>query len=281
MPELLYVVTHGLISLVRKKDGSFDALMISMEGHRFLAGTWLNERPIAEGEFDLTGVGDDATALPSDFPPGAPQLDRTRNVVLPVKQVPGLGPDVRTIIHLPKPIAVHSYFKGDISGSLTGNKTALAAVSKTLSGVQVLVYSMTDFDNAPPALTARASMEPHSWSPVPGRISDPPVAVLHLFNEPPADFVELASEEDQQDHNVKEFNKSTALLGANLTLTQQAVAESKDEEPIPGLLGLELRPLVFREDVVNTVAERLSQSGSPEPIGTDPATCNPAHGDEN
>jgi hypothetical protein len=121
MPNILYVVTHGLISLVQKKDGSFDALMIPMKEHRYLAGTWLNEIPIDAGHFTLTDVSDDPTGMPAAVL-RAPELDPTRNVILPVTQVPGLGPNVRTIIHLPKPIAVHSYFKGDISDVLTGDK---------------------------------------------------------------------------------------------------------------------------------------------------------------
>jgi hypothetical protein len=275
MPDLLYVVTHGLISLVRKKDGSFDALMISMEDHRYLAGTWLNEPTIADGEFTLTGVSDDATGMPPAVV-RPPELDPTRNVVVHVAAAPGLSEDVRTIIHLPRPIAVHSYYKGDISTRITGPKAAVAAVSKTLSGVQVLVYSIPNLRGDPPMLGE------HPWIPVPGRLKSPlpGLAVLHLFNEPPETFLQI-SDNDQDDHNVNEFKKSAVLLGSQLELSSPAAAiTSMAETLLPGLLHLELQPLVFREDVANSVADDLSnRSGSG--AGTDPATCNPAHGDEN
>lgn len=276
MSDLLYVVTHGLISLVRKKDGSFDALMIPMDDHRYLAGTWLNERPIDPGEFQLTGVSGDPAGMPAAVL-RAPELDPTRNVILPVKQVPGLGPGVRTIIHLPKPIAVHSYFKGDISESLTGDQKVVDAVSKTLSGVQVLVYSVPKPDDDGP------SLQPHPWTPVPGRLKTPlpAVSVLHLFNEPPEGFAETQTAAAQEEHNKNEFQKGAAVLGFKLGLYRQAVAEpSEDEVLLPGLKSLELQPLVFREKVANKVVEILF-SADADPGGTDPATCNPPHGDGN
>jgi len=272
MPNLLYVVTHGLISLVQKKDGSFDALMIPMKEHRYLAGTWLNEIPIDAGHFTLTDVSDDPTGMPAAVL-RAPELDPTRNVILPVTQVPGLGPNVRTIIHLPKPIAVHSYFKGDISDVLTGDKGVVASISKTLSGVQVLVYSVPDPVNHPPAL------QPHTWRPVPGRIKEPLVSVLHLYNEPTAAFAENQAEEVVDEHNKDEFEKGAAVLGFYLGLSRPASAEhEEDKEPIlPGMLRLELQPLASREKVVNKVMEMIF-SPDADPIGTDPATCNPPHG---
>ena len=270
MADLLYVVCHGLISLVRKKDGSFRAVMIKMPDHVYLAGTWLNERPIGPGVFKLTGVKGKGVVLPKAMA-GPDRLDPAKNVVIPGVEIPDLDASVRTIIDLPVPAAIHSYGQVDVSALLTGPAEALSKVGRTMSATRVFVYEIS-------GETKNVKLGSHPWRAFVGRRSKPGVAVLHLCNEP-NDQMLLKTPAEQKAHNVTEFAKSAKMLGSKLAISTPASAPPAIAGSLlPGLASLELEPLIHREQTVRQVAEAVLTPDA-NPQGTAAAACLGADGD--
>src|ERR1700744_3590899 len=114
MPEdRLYVVIHGLISLVEQPStDSFRALLLEMDSHGVALGHWRTERSLPKGhKLELTGVK-----------AGGKSMDPAQNLIVKKVKVnqPALDKYLYAEITLPRPLELHSFCRSDVTQHLTG-----------------------------------------------------------------------------------------------------------------------------------------------------------------
>jgi hypothetical protein len=230
--NVLYVVLHGLISLVEMASDGFDAYMIDMgPDHRYLFGSWLLEKEIPERNED---IGQDPVVFTLDsVDAAAPAADNTNtlnpdlNLIIDLNKT--LGPNkrlppnlirVRAVVHLPRPRRIYYFTCGAVTaGSITGkDKDNLVKQPKEISGVRVFEYTFANgvkprlltgnpVTNKPAVWTSPADLAP---------VGNRNVATLHFYDEPGVNLDPNVA----QPHNRDEFSKSSATLGADLMLSK-------------------------------------------------------------
>ncbi|MBL8229627.1 MAG: hypothetical protein JNL98_14150 [Bryobacterales bacterium] len=261
----LYVVVHGLVTLVKRKDGKFHGYFVEMPEHEYLAGSWLNERPIPDRTvLELEGVRE-----------GTADWDREKNLVVKVQSdLDKAGVGLRRVI-LPAPKVLHPVFTQDISANLVGDLSGLS--SKNLSVKTVFEYEVERFRDV--RLTGRKHAR--FWQPAIRRVqpADNAVAVLHLFDEP-------RRMPSRRNHFTDEFKKTFVLLGwqsTGINDTIDATQARRQPTPCPGIHRREFHDLVTREKVAARLAQMLL---NPDPgdasmgVGGEPAVCGGGKGCE-
>jgi len=256
--NILYVVLHGLISLVQVNNSGFLAHLIEMgDEHQYLYGNWLLEEEVprrGNGQMPLV-------AQLSGVDPGTQGLDPNFNLVVHVSPIPAdTDPRVRAVIRLPLPRDIHYFISGTVSpGVITGpasSVTKIVGQPDQLSGVRVFEYTFQDQGKV--LLAAEDGTTLWSCPPL-AVLPDRNVAVLHIYDEPgktlPAN----------SDHNVREFNESTGFLGVPLQLTKtvQALTGLPGQNAIPGLFPgetatLDMRAVFVLDQLMNHRPQKLS-----------------------
>ena len=233
MDNMLYVVFHGLVSLIEdSSQNRFHALLLGMDGHRVAAGHWLTERTIPQGaRMELTGVE-----------AGSASLDQTQNVVVTTNQLDttALSQFLYAEIVLPKPMRALSFSGVDVSSKLQGNSVS-AVSSKVFSATQVFEYKLT-VPNATLASQLTSPGADFSFTALSGIAlpnSTISVTTIHVVNEP---------EQDVDDaHILEEFRRSALILNSDLSMNAPVLFPSPAGPLPPGLLKGELLPLSQRE----------------------------------
>lgn len=254
----LYVVCHGLITLVRRKGSFFQGFFVDMgDEHEYLAGSWLNERPIPpHAELEL---------LPQGLAIGHGDLDPDKCLHVKVQgDIDARAAGMRRI-KLPLPKTVHHLFTGKIAESTLSDPSLPS--STNMSAVTVFEYDVEKFSS--PILVSMDGVE--FWAAVARTFSGDrrKVATLHLYNEP--------RNVPDEAHLLLEFKKSFELLGHRLEISEK-IEITRQDKPVPclGLRRLELHDLVLRERVVTRVSQLvldLEHFPGADSIGSEPAVC--------
>lgn len=281
--NILYVVLHGLISLVDTTTNGFTAFLLEIgEEHRYLFGNWLEEQEIAKRkngkvlQAELRGV----TA-------GNAQLDPSLNAIVTAGQLPNpKDPNVRAVFNLPRPRKIHYFELGTVQPMAIVQKDgSLLKIPGQLAGVRIFEYSFHSADavflkNQSDVLEKEDRL--NLWqcpgvTPVKGN----DIAVLHIYDQPGQALMNRA-----MDHTTEEFQKSAEFLGTKLSptvpgkVTPVPVTALKKPSPqIDGLLPGEVECLSRRDQFV---LQLLARTRSDKPIlfagvgGCDPAVCTAA-----
>jgi hypothetical protein len=228
--HLLYLVLHGLISLVDVGDDGFIAYALEIgTAHRYLYGNWLTEQEIPVrpqgGQpliAELTGVDSGEETLNTNF-----------NVVVQVDKAPDVDhDDVRAVFKLPRPSKIHHFVAGTLANALQGTLKPIAGKPVALSGIRIFEYTFQDSGDV--HLTQASGTEPLWMCPgaVRAKGQTLKVAVLHIYDQPGEDML------DHTQHTLDEFKKSAAFLGTDITLSNAVIAGPQTSS-LPGLLPAE------------------------------------------
>lgn len=248
--NVLYVILHGLISLVEISNGGFDAYMIDMgTDHRYLFGSWLLESDIPARNED---TGQDPLVFTLDsVDTAAPTADNTLNpdlnlIISVNKPLPPNLPRVRAVAHLPRPRKIYYFICGKITpGTITGEVNKLVQVPTGISGVRVFEYTFAD--GVKPQLFAGNPPQPPQkavWT-CPddlAQVGNRQVATLHFYDEPGM----ILDPGVAQTHNRDEFTQSAEILGAKISLAKDPGAAL----PIPPITQTDIHTLgVLQEEI--------------------------------
>ncbi|HEX3093539.1 MAG TPA: hypothetical protein VHW72_12995 [Candidatus Angelobacter sp.] len=281
--NVLYVVLHGLISMVDIGAGGFIAYLLDMkEDHVYLYGDWLTEqdfptrgkgqRPVVAS---LQGV--DAAMLNQ----GTNTIDPALNVVVKVQKAPPITDvRVRAVLNLPRPQNIRYCISGTLlPNSLKGAAgpiTSLVATPPRLCGIRIFEYTFDDATKvqllAEDGTKLWACPEAKLLAP----IDNKNIAVLHVYDEPKDRFPD---EDTATKHNQDEFNLSFAFLGVPLELVK-VPQDAVPAGPMPGLDPGELDSLDQREAFVLNIMFKVRCRQDPPPSkgsGGGGQICSPAH----
>jgi hypothetical protein len=261
--NILYVIFHGLISLVDIGDAGFNAYLFQMPPHRYLFGSWLIEDDIPEPSDGTKGplilTLDSVNAGVLDPPNNV--LDPDLNLVIQLNApLPVNLSGARAVVRLPRPRRIYYYTCGDVlPNSIQGDPLKLInkAFPSIISETRVFEYSFSDSQlprllaGDPPAAGSSSLWKPDVPPPVVGNRK---VLTLHFYDEPDAGMNDVEAEQ----HARAEFLLSTALLGVPMALTQASPADNL-EPPVPphkrqptlktlGILKREVTPLDERNE---------------------------------
>src|ERR1041385_2607971 len=262
--NVLYVVLHGLISLVDNNGTGFIGYALDMgDDHVYRFGNWLDEQEIPKRVDGYAPF--DATLLNVDpFPVAQPllRLDPELNVVLKLNAPPPIrSRNVRAIFRLPRPRAVYHFISGTIqNGSLQGSQQAQDALLKTpkqVSGIRIFEYTFQNFASVALVQTGTDGSAGTLWNcPQPAQIEGKMVSVLHIYDEPLKPF---STDEEIANHNLDEFNLGFGLFGIDMKLTKlpSGIVAAPAQPHIPGLIDGETASLDQRSDSVITMLHRV------------------------
>jgi len=236
--NVLYVVLHGLISLVDIGDAGFIAYMFDIgTDHRYLFGTWLIENDIperneAQGQGPLILTLDSVLGGVLDPPNNV--LDPDLNLVIQLAAPLPLNlSGARAVIRLPRPRRIYHYTCGQVAkDSIQGDLSKLinSGVPPTIiSATRVFEYTFADSQK--PQLVAG---DPPTGDPLWKSDTLAPVgnnrqvATLHFYDEPGK---EIPDQNAAEQHARAEFLLSTTILGVPLRLTK--ASQGSTPEPLP------------------------------------------------
>jgi hypothetical protein len=250
-PMQLYVVLHGLISLVDHGDGLAGYLIDMGSDHRYLAGTWLNEQAIESGShLNLTIPGTN----------GKSKLDPKQNLVVKPNFLVSVMRSflVQSVIEFPRPDNIVYLTRAPIDKhSLAGDLTSVTGTPEFLAGTKILQYNIQGPDNV--ALAGGTQL----WMCPPlAQVPDPThpaqvklqLATLHVYNHP----TRLVDDK----HNEREFNRAAAFLGVDLKLPKAVEIDDPSDPPF-GMLADEVGCLAHREDAVVRILNAIRRGEVP------------------
>lgn len=250
--NVLYVILHGLVSLVDIGDAGFNAYMFDMgTDHRYLYGTFRIENDIPE-----RNVGKDPLIFKLDSVNAATKttdntLHPNLNVVIQLngRTVPIDLPDVRAVIRLPRPRMIYYYTCGELPpGSIPEDTSGLVnGVSpKYISETRVFEYTFSG-SQKPQLLAGDPPVGDPVWR-LPDDLApagNRNVAKLHFYDEPGEPFDDDSVAEQ---HARDEFALGTKRLGLPLTLTEASPRNlSEPPDDIQRQLGLEILGILPEE----------------------------------
>jgi len=276
--NILYVVIHGLISLVDlgKNKNEFTAYLLDMgDKHAYLFGNWLFEDAIAPHDNKFLFEAS-LTIEPSPLNPGVNSLNANSNIVVQLPEPPQATDQVRGIIHLPRPQKISFDSMGTLlDGSLTGaDLDKILPRPDQVANTRIFEYAFDDFNGV--ALVAPDGT--HLWDcPPPEELAiisgGQHVAVLHIFDEPAKRFDDLQA---GQAHSIEEFNKSFKVLKVDLEMKQAPQRPVRNGTVPAGLYSEEVSALELRDRVVLELMAQVRGSFDPGG-GTAFQVCSPAH----
>lgn len=251
--KLLYVVLHGLISIVETKEKFLLYLLDMGDDHRYIGGSWLAEKPVAKSAHAVLSGVDAGTAV----------LDRKANPVVRVTVPPALDTKgVFGIIEAPRPRKLYSLDRGAIK--ITAGAENLLDTPETLSGIRVLEYAVSgEFDDV------KVDGTGFHWAPGSNftRFSNTSqLATLHIYDMP--------GKEVGPNHHVDEFALSSAVLGSPIAIDEMVIVHAEDpaNRP-PGMSKLELTPLDARDEEISDILVDFIRTAVWEPQGAVNSTC--------
>jgi hypothetical protein len=268
--NILYVVLHGLITLIDVKEKGFLAHILEIgSDHQYLLGDWLQEAEIPEREKGRVPL----RASLINIDPGTAKLNPDNNAVLKLESLPpDTSSDVRAVLRLPRPRKIHNFVVGKLpKGALAGDLKRLVQVPQQISGTQVFEYTFQDKGRvALVSDSGRALWKPKALAVITGpeTSAEAPakklsVAVLHIYDEP---GIRLPGNglPDLEDHNRREFKLSSVFLHSDLDLVKKMAApEDFKRDAIPeGLLPGEVTNLDERVTSVFPIVLGLRQGNA-------------------
>lgn len=275
--NILYVVLHGLISLVDSGKNGFKAYILDMgDEHEYLYGNWLVEDTIplrSKGQAPLRAALQGVSA-------GKAKLDTKFNLVVAIKNLPGDNdPSLRAVIDLPRPKTIHHFISGSIASyAITGSTSAIGMIVDEpgqVSGVRVLEY---EFEEQGKVILVPDLGTPLWSCPQLASVKDRNIAVLHVYNEPGDPLPNARA------HSIAEFNQSAAFLGVQIALAKaaQMLLPAQGQISIPGLLPGETAALDQRKTrVINMVRDDRTKTPAiddPGGGGTGGQICSAVNG---
>ena len=277
MPNVLYVVFHGLICLVDgvKKAGAdkgFKAyvLLDKDNAHKMMFGDLLAEQDFAVLGSGLINLNFNGLTTGPDSPNA--KIDRKVNPVVDLTNFPtATATNTRAVITLPRPNRISSFFGGVIQPGTLVNNGSLNPAPSQISAVRIFEYNFVD-----PAMVFLSDdrgnvvwrcPDANSLATLPGNLK---VAVFHVYDEPPR---KLTTNPTPNNHNIQEFNDSMAFLNTPGVKLQNQPAHPVDPSTlrltnVPGILGWEIAALDERnEDRVMKLIRAFRETGTGKPLG--------------
>jgi hypothetical protein len=275
--NVLYVIFHGLISLVDIGNDGFNAYLVQMPPHRYLFGKWLVESDFLEqSNLPTPLILTLSSVIGGVKDPANNVLNPNLNLVIKLGAPPPIKlPGARAVVRLPRPRRIYYYTCGAVLDNTTiQGDTSKLVVPNTpptiISETRVFEYSFLDSPK-PQLLAGDPPSGPSLWDPdVLAEVGNRKVATLHFYNEP-----DTFDSNTAEDHARAEFLLSTALLGVPLTLTK--ASPRSDLEP-PGSTQPKLKDLGILEPEVTPLDGRgeallglqfLVRCGKPRPPQSD------------
>jgi hypothetical protein len=268
--NILYVVLHGLITLIDVKEKGFLAHVLEIgSDHQYLMGDWLQEAEIPEREKGRAPL----QASLTNVDPGTATLNPDTNAVLKLESLPpDTSSEVRAVLRLPRPRKIYNFVVGKLpKGALAGDVKRLVRVPEQISGTQVFEYTFQDKGQvALVSDSGRALWKPKALAVTtdPAASDEAParklsVAVLHVYDEPGIRLPGNALR-DLEDHNRREFRLSSIFLHSDLDLVKNmAQPEDFNRDAIPpGLLPGEVTNLEERVASVLPIVLGLRQGSA-------------------
>lgn len=241
--RLVYVVFHGLISLVQNTTTHrFRAYIVSMgDEHRYCYGDWLREIDIpAEftGEF-FVGDGPNCRG-------GA--LSAADRPTIKVKSVDETHEAIHARIEFPCPDRIIYANSGSLSLS-TGHDCLVDRNVALNAGTTIFRYEVCDFEGCFLVRGNRSiKWEPDSRTTVDVGGTQYEIAALHIFSNPLRDY--------GPNHSVVEFNLSAQVLGERTVRISRQGRDGRPSTPPDGLCCAELLSLSHREYFLESLANR-------------------------
>jgi|ERR1035437_6876458 hypothetical protein len=251
--HLLYVVLHGLVSIV-ETDTHFHLYLLDMESdHRYLVGTWLAEADFPKG----------ASGVLKGVKAGNQGLDPASNPALKITSLPAVhAHGVHGKLVVVKPRALYSLDRGTIS-IVSGAIDRVIGTPATLSAVRVLEYELeTDFDHV--------GIDGRGFDWIAGTNfttfgNGSRLATLHIFDMPGGPVPPT--------HHVDEFALSSNVLGAPIAIGA-AIPQAVPNGPLPpGLPALEVPGFDARADEISDLILDFIRTGQWIPRGSVDGSC--------
>jgi len=255
--NVLYVVLHGLITLIDVKRKGFIAHLLDMgDDHKYLHGEWLQEQDIPEHKRGR----DPLRVTLINVKRGRAKLSADLNAIIKITSIPpDTCSDVRAVIRLPRPRHIYSYVNGKLpTGAISGSTSKLVKHPTHLSGTQVFEYIFTPDEEKIVLVTDAGRVFQQLKAPAKFDISASTVLnvwALHIYDEP-GHLLRNA-----HDHNRREFRMSSLFLGTDLDLVKHtAKPPGIKQGTLPrGLLAGELQNLDRRPEAVTRLVIRARQ----------------------
>jgi len=248
----VYVVFHGLISIVERKGGEFCAYILSTgPEHRYLYGNWLREADIPAGFSGKFCVGEGPCQRQAHLDPKERPLVSFKQCTMDEHHEA-----IHGSIRLPQPDKILYANSGKLELRDSGKCQLLNPNVQKNSGTTIFVYQVENFDDCylmddrrfiKWEATAKPGEDKHK------------VAALHVFSNP--QYRPSAS------HSVDEFHLSSVVLGATaLRLAKQVQDESHSTWKPQGLCTEELLSLSRRDDILAWATDLLRTPQSERPV---------------
>jgi len=249
--DLLYVVLHGLVSMVEIQDKIHLYLLNMGKDHRYLAGTWLAETDVAHGTFsELLGVSKDGHA----------GVDPVANPVLKLTALPPRNQDdVLGVIVVPRPRKLYSLDRGTIT--ITTGQEHLVSEPETLSGVRVLEYVVK---GGFAGVEIKGTGFQYTLDHFSRFANEAGVAAIHIYDMPGGEV--------GPNHHVDEFAVSSKVLGAPIEIGEAVQIVEESTLP-PGLSNLELKPLDSRSSDISAPLLDFIRMAEWNPKGSVTGAC--------
>jgi hypothetical protein len=278
MPNVLYVVFHGLVCLVDgvKKAGAdkgFRAYVLVDKDnvHKATFGDFLAEQDFAALGAGTINLGLNGLTTGADTPNA--KLDRSVNPVVDLPDFPTpTDSDVRAVITLPRPNRISNFFGGIVQPNTlaNGGPRPLNPPPSQISAVRIFEYNFDDptkvFLSDDKGNVVWRCPDASGLATLPG--GNLKVAAFHVYDEPPRTLVNPTPDA----HNIKEFNDSMIFLGASgVQLSQPAHPidpSTLRTTNVPGILSWEIAALDERnQDRVMKLIRAFRETGTGKPLG--------------
>jgi len=239
----LYVVLHGLITLLDVGQKGFVAFILDMKDvHKYMLGDWLEEQEIPKRKLGKKPLRASLGKVNPETICQHNTLDPDQNAIVKKTKAPNMAHQkVRAIIDLPRPRNISHFTIGKLDqGALKDDLGELVKPPTHLAGVRIFEYTFPKKPQPPPSLREQGKKLPLWVCPNElATVSNKNIAVLHIYNQPGMRLLPGSH------HNKEEFNDSAAFLGAKVALVG-ATKEANETGPPAGILKGEVECLSGR-----------------------------------
>jgi hypothetical protein len=277
--NILYVVLHGLITLVDVGEKGFIAFLLDMgKEHKYLVGDWLVETEIPKRKYWKRPLHAVLENVDKEQISAQNFLDPDQNAVAKQSQPPDvMHSQVRAVFNLPRPHSIQHFTIGKVTaGTIRDDLQELVKEPSHLAGIRVFQYTFQNPKRPDSPLLHklhRKSDLPPLWQ-CPeelalvkddkGQLFN--VAVLHIYNQPGAKLPPGSP------HNREEFNNSASLLGTQVTLVQDTVPDNEKKLPA-GILQGEVECLYGRGKFAVHYLNQVRMTQSKSDLGRGAGGC--------
>jgi hypothetical protein len=241
--DRLYVLFHGLVSLVQGPKDEFRAFALAIgPDHQYRLGSWLHEDRMPKG---TRGVLRGVSAAPKTK---SNVLNPKLNPTIALKAWPDANdPDVWASFSLPRPRKIH--YQG-LGKAEVVNSKLLIHPSPKACGLTVFEYKVSGpFEDLQLASTTSDEIFWKATAFTEFPEGGPKIATLHVFNSP-------SSMPNDPNHSVDEFALSAKFLGRpEVSYAKKPVDLDTQPELPGGLSSFEAAPLSHRTKFVDKLVD--------------------------